>query len=187
MWEHNISKVPLLQRPHFHLGDWKVTCRRADADADTYNYAKSSHPPAGVLGLAIPPATPSLSRLPENWPLYQHLQVSHMVLLMQWFSPPTANRMPPAQDNIFASNEVDSMGTSFGLLPLESKGSAALHLPHTGEKFPLYHQQEAERTAVNKTSDTQQTNTTTMCIAANTSSSHPGTHGLTFCCHTCLP
>ena len=40
LYEHNIPKVPELSMPTLTLGEWKVTCRRADKDDNNYQYAK---------------------------------------------------------------------------------------------------------------------------------------------------
>ena len=40
VWEHLLPKVPDLQRGTFHLGEWEVTCRRAERDCGDYQYAR---------------------------------------------------------------------------------------------------------------------------------------------------
>ena len=40
VWEHNIPKIPDLEEPTFTLGEWEITCRRADRDCDDYKYAR---------------------------------------------------------------------------------------------------------------------------------------------------
>lgn len=41
IWEHNITKVPELQKQSpFQLGEWKVTYRRTDRDDINYKYGK---------------------------------------------------------------------------------------------------------------------------------------------------
>lgn len=40
VWEHNLPKVPQLEKTTFSLGEWPVICRRADRDGDSYNYGK---------------------------------------------------------------------------------------------------------------------------------------------------
>ncbi|MPC61120.1 hypothetical protein E2C01_055185 [Portunus trituberculatus] len=40
VWAHNLPKTPMLQTSSFTLGEWPVTCRRADRDSGTYHYAK---------------------------------------------------------------------------------------------------------------------------------------------------
>ncbi|KAG0698253.1 hypothetical protein GWK47_026089 [Chionoecetes opilio] len=40
IWEHNIPKVPELGQASFTLGEWKVTCRRAEREGPDYHYAR---------------------------------------------------------------------------------------------------------------------------------------------------
>lgn len=40
IWEHNIPKVTELGQSTLTLGDWEVTCRRAERDDPDYNYAR---------------------------------------------------------------------------------------------------------------------------------------------------
>ncbi|KAG0722516.1 hypothetical protein GWK47_005972 [Chionoecetes opilio] len=40
VWEHNIPKVPDLGKTTFTLGEWGVTCRRAERDVPDYLYAR---------------------------------------------------------------------------------------------------------------------------------------------------
>lgn len=40
MWEHNLPKIPDLGMPVFQLGDWEVTCWRAERDAIEVKYVK---------------------------------------------------------------------------------------------------------------------------------------------------
>ncbi|KAG0720740.1 hypothetical protein GWK47_047876 [Chionoecetes opilio] len=40
VWEHNIPKVPDLGQASFTLGEWEVTCRRAECDGPDYQYAR---------------------------------------------------------------------------------------------------------------------------------------------------
>ncbi|XP_045126269.1 uncharacterized protein LOC123513263 [Portunus trituberculatus] len=40
VWAYTLPKVPMLQSPSFTLGEWPVTCRRADRESGTYHYAK---------------------------------------------------------------------------------------------------------------------------------------------------
>ena len=40
VWKHNLPRTPDLMKPTFTLGEWEVICRRADKEAEVYNYAK---------------------------------------------------------------------------------------------------------------------------------------------------
>ncbi|KAG0718413.1 hypothetical protein GWK47_007698 [Chionoecetes opilio] len=40
IWEHNIPKVPELGQASFTLGEWEVTCRRAEREGPDYHYAR---------------------------------------------------------------------------------------------------------------------------------------------------
>ncbi|KAG0711065.1 hypothetical protein GWK47_021449 [Chionoecetes opilio] len=40
IWEHNIPKVPELGQASFTLGEWEVTCRRAEREGPGYHYAR---------------------------------------------------------------------------------------------------------------------------------------------------
>ena len=40
VWEHNVPKVPELGASSFDLGEWSVTCRRADWKGESFTYAR---------------------------------------------------------------------------------------------------------------------------------------------------
>lgn len=40
VWEHNIQNIPLLKQNPFQLGEWEVTCRRAEREDNNTVYAK---------------------------------------------------------------------------------------------------------------------------------------------------
>lgn len=40
VWEHILPKVPVLRESTFQLGDWEVSCRRAESDSGNYQYAR---------------------------------------------------------------------------------------------------------------------------------------------------
>ena len=70
VWEHNLPKTPDLMKSTFTLEEWEVTCRRADKEAEVYNYAK-----VGPLN--------DENTLDELWHDYRNLDGGE-VLEMSW-------------------------------------------------------------------------------------------------------
>lgn len=70
VWEHNLAKIPDLKAPTFTLGEWEVTCRRADRETENYNYAR-----VGPLN--------DENTLDELWDTYRSLDGGE-VLEMSW-------------------------------------------------------------------------------------------------------
>ena len=146
IWEYNIPKVPELGQATLTLGEWMVTCHRAEREGLDYLYArvdplddnidicevqkdfqsfdggevveitwipphnlprsttekwlrlkvrgdpshKGVHLPVGVLDTPLPSPSALLPWMPSDRPLPQHLQVSNMMLPLQWASPMSA-------------------------------------------------------------------------------------------------
>ena len=44
IWEHSIPKVPELGQATLTLGEWEVTCRRAEREGSDYLYTRVGTP-----------------------------------------------------------------------------------------------------------------------------------------------